>query len=168
VTQFPVNPHRQDPYKQFKFRVRWEGRYVAGISKITGLVRNTDVVSWRCAGETNVIRKLPGLTSFEPITLERGITHDSDFEEWANQVWDLGATPGSEMSLKNYRKDIAIELYNEAGQLAIAYMVYRCWPSEYVALPELDGNSACVAIESITLEHEGWERDLEVTEPVET
>jgi phage tail-like protein len=168
LTQFPVNPHRKDPYKQFKFRVRWDGRHVAGISKITGLIRKTDVVIHREGGDPNTSHKSPGLTSFEPITLERGITHDTEFEDWVTKVWNLGAAFGNEMSLKDFRKDIMIELYNEAGQLVIAYKVFRCWPSEYVALPELDGNNACVAIESITLENEGWERDLEVTEPVET
>ena len=112
-------------------------------------------------------RKSPGRTEFEPITLERGITHDAEFEKWASKVWHLGAGLGAESSLKDFRKDIVIELYNEAGQLVIAYKVFRCWVSEYQALPDLDANASAVAIEQIKLENEGWERDLSVVEPAE-
>jgi phage tail-like protein len=74
---------------------------------------------------------------------------------------------GQEVSLKDFRKDITIELYNEAGQKVIAYNVYRCWVSEYQSLPELDANGNAVAIQSITLQNEGWERDVSVAEPTE-
>ncbi len=167
MTQFTVNPHRFDPYKEFKFRVKWDGKYVAGISKVSALKRTTEVIDYREGGEPSAIRKLPGLTKFEPITLERGVTHDPEFEQWANKVWQFGAALGSESSLKDFRKDITIELYNEAGQLVIAYKVHRCWVSEFQALPELDANTSSVAIQSITLQNEGWERDLSVQEPVE-
>ena len=167
MIEFAVNTHRMDPYKQFKFRVKWEGRYVAGVSRVSGLVRKTQVITFRDATESSSARKLPGITTYEPITLERGVTHDTEFENWVNKVWKLGAPLGKEVSLKDFRKDIVIELFNEAGQLVIAYNVHRCWPSEYQALPELDGNRACVALESITLQHEGWERDREVKEPEE-
>jgi len=168
MTSFPVNPHRFDPYKQFKFRVKWEGRYVAGVSRVSPLTRRTDVITHREGGEPSTQRSSPGLTRFEPITLERGRTHDIDFEQWANKVWNLGSKPGSEVSLRDFRRDITIELYNEAGQLAMAFNVFRCWPSEYVALGELDADEGVVAFESLTLEHEGWERDYEVAEPQET
>ena len=167
MAQFTVNPDRKDPYKQFKFRVRWDGRHVAGISKVSGLIRRTEVVTHREGGNPSTVRKSPGQTTYETIVLERGVTHDTEFEQWVNKVWNYGAAPGNEVSLKDFRKDIMIELFNEAGQLAIAYRVYRCWPSEYMALPELEGNSTSVAIESITLQHEGWERDIDVTEPTE-
>lgn len=165
--QFPVNPHRFDPYKNFKFRVKWEGRYVAGVSKISALSRHTDVFYHREGGDPSVTRHSPGHTRFDPITLERGITHDHEFEQWANKVWNFGGSLGQEVSLKDFRKDIIIELLNEAGQVVMAYKVFRCWVSDFVALPELDANSQTVAIESITLVHEGWDRDLEVTEPEE-
>ena len=167
MTSFSVNPQRFDPYKQFKFRVRWDGRYVAGVSRVTPLRRRTQVATYREGGDPNVQRKSPGVTSFDPITLERGRTHDVEFEQWANKVWNLGAGPGTEVSLKDFRKDMTIELFNEAGQKVMAFNVFRCWPSEYVALGELEANEGAVAFESLTLEHEGWERDYEVTEPEE-
>jgi phage tail-like protein len=167
MAQFTVNPNRFDPYKNFKFRVKWDGRYVAGVSHISALRRSTEVVEHREGGDPSSTRKSPGLTRFEPITLERGVTHDLEFERWANKVWTLGAGLGSEVSLKDFRKDILIELYNEAGQLVIAYKVFRCWVSVYQALPDLDAHTSMTAIESITLENEGWERDLEVKEPEE-
>lgn len=168
MAQFTVNPHRCDPYKDFKFRVKWDGSYVAGVSRISGLKRTTEVVNYREGSAPSVVRRLPGQTTYEPIVLERGRTHDIEFEQWANKVWNLNSNLGSEVSLKDFRKDIVIQLLNEAGQVVMAFMVYRCWPSEYVALGELDANGgSCVAVESITLQHEGWQRDQEVTEPVE-
>lgn len=168
MAQFSVNPTRVDPYKQFKFRVKWDGRYVAGVSKVSTLKRTTEVVTHREGGAPSSVHKAPGQTHYEPIVLERGRTHDTEFEKWADKVWNFGSGTGAEVSLKDFRKDIILELYNEAGQLVMAFRIYRCWPSEYVVLGELDSNgSACVAIESITLQHEGWERDHEVPEPVE-
>jgi phage tail-like protein len=164
---FPVNPHRFDPYKEFKFRVKWDGKYVAGVSKVSALKRTTAVIEHREGGDPSTTRKSPGITKFEPITLERGITHDPDFEQWANKVWNFGAGLGNEVSLKDFRKDITIELYNEAGQLVIAYKVFRCWVSEFQALPDLDANVSAVAIQVIKLENEGWERDTSIQEPVE-
>jgi phage tail-like protein len=167
MAQFTVNPHRFDPYKDFKFRVKWDGRYVAGISKVSPLVRKTEVVIHREGGDPSTSRKSPGRTEYAPIELERGVTHDLEFEKWANKVWNFGAGLGAEVSLKDFRKDIILELYNEAGQLVMAYKIYRCWVSECQALPELDANGAAVAIQKITLENEGWERDYEVKEPTE-
>jgi phage tail-like protein len=164
---FSVNPQRFDPYKNFKFRVRWDGRFVAGVSKVSGLSRTTEVVEHRSGGDPSTSRKSPGRSSFEAITLERGVTHDLEFERWANKVWNFGAGSGSEVSLADFRKEIIVELYNEAGQKAIAYKVFRCWVSEYKPLPDLDANANAVAIQSIKLENEGWERDLDVAEPAE-
>jgi phage tail-like protein len=164
---FSVNPHRQDPYKQFKFRVLWDGRAVAGVSRISPLTRSTEVIRFRAGAEPNVQRRLPGTTTYEPITLERGRAHDVEFERWANKVWNLGANAGSEVSLADFRKDITIELHNEAGQTVMAFQVFRCWPSEYVGLSELHANADSVAFESLKLEHEGWERDQAVVEPQE-
>jgi phage tail-like protein len=167
MAQFSVNPQRFDPYKNFKFRVKWDGRYVAGISKVSALKRSTEVVEHREGGDPSTSRKSPGRTKFEAITLERGVTHDVEFERWANKVWNFGSGLGAEVSLKDFRKDIIIEFYNEAGQLALTYKVFRCWASEFQALPDLDANANAVAIQSLKLENEGWERDLDVTEPTE-
>ena len=167
MAQFSVNPQRFDPYKNFKFRVKWDGRYVAGISKVTALKRTTESVKHREGGDPSTSRKSPGRTEYDAITLERGVTHDLEFEQWARKVWNFGAGPGSEVSLKDFRKDIIIDIFNEAGQKALSYKVYRCWVSEYQALPDFDANANAVAIQHIKLENEGWERDTEVPEPAE-
>jgi len=167
MAQFSVNATRFDPYKSYKFRVKWDGRYVAGISKVSALKRTTDVVKFREGGDPSTEKKSPGQTKYEAITLERGVTHDKDFEQWSNKIWNYGSGLGAEVSLKDFRKDIIIEVYNEAGQVVIAYKIYRCWVSEYQALPALDASGNAVAIQTLKLENEGWERDYEVTEPSE-
>jgi phage tail-like protein len=167
MAEFSVNPHRFDPYKNFKFRVKWDGRHVAGVSKVGMLKRTTEVVKHREGGDPSTTRKSPGRTEYDAITLDRGVTHDTEFEKWANKVWNFGSGLGKEVSLKDFRKDIIIEMYNEAGQLAIAYKVYRCWVSEFQAQPDLDANANAVAIQHIKLENEGFERDYAVTEPKE-
>jgi phage tail-like protein len=167
MAEFTVNATRFDPYKNFKFRVKWDGRYVAGISKVGALKRTTEVVKHRSGGDPSSSRKSPGRSEYEAIVLSRGVTHDVDFEQWANKVWNYGSGLGAETSLKDFRKDVIIEMYNEAGQLVIAYKVYRCWVSEFEALPELDANANAVAIQTIKLENEGWERDYDVSEPTE-
>jgi phage tail-like protein len=167
MAQFTVNTARVDPYKNFKFRLKWDGHYVAGLSKCSALKRTTEVVEHREGGDPSTSHKSPGRTKYEAITLERGVTHDTDFEAWASKVWNFGAGLGAEVSLKDFRKELIIEIYNEAGQLAIAYKVYRAWVSEFQALPDLDANANAVAIQHIKLENEGWERDADVTEPSE-
>jgi len=167
MAEFTVNPTRFDPYANFKFRVKWDGRYVAGISKVSSLKRTTEVVEHREGGDPSTSRKSPGRSKFEAITLERGVTHDTEFEKWANKVWNFDAGLGSEVSLRDFRKDLIIELYNEAGQLAISYKVFRAWVSEFQSLPDLDANANAVAIQTIKLENEGWERDYDVVEPAE-
>ena len=169
MAQFTVNAERFDPYKNFKFRVFWEGQTdpVAGISKVSAFTRTTEVVTHREGGDPSSSRKSPGRTEYEAITLERGVTHDVEFEQWANKVWNYGSGLGSEVSLKAFRRNVIIEAYNEAGQLTIRYKIYRCWVSEYQAMAELDANANAVLIQHIKLENEGWERDYEVAEPEE-
>ena len=167
MAQFSVNPQRFDPYKNFKFRVKWDGRYVVGVSKMSVLKRTTESVKHREGGDPSSSRKSPGRTEYDAVTLERGVTHDTEFEKWANKVWNFGSGLGAETSLKDFRKDLVIEVYNEAGQLAIAYKLFRAWVSEYQALPEMDANANAVAIQTLKLENEGWERDYEVGEPSE-
>src|SRR4026207_1851978 len=167
MAQFNVNTTRFDPYKNFKFRVKWDGNYVAGVSKVGSLKRTTEVVKHRDGGDPSSSRKSPGRSEYEAISLERGVTHDKSLEQWANKVWNFGSGLGAEVSLLDFRKDIIIEAYNEAGQLMIAYKVYRCWVSEYQSLPDLDANANAIAIQTIKLENEGWERDTDVTEPAE-
>lgn len=167
MAEFSVNATRFDPYKNFKFQIKWDGRYVAGVSKVGALKRTTEVVNHRVGGDPSSDRKSPGRTQYEAITLERGVTHDPEFEAWASKVWNFGEGLGSEVSLRDFRKDIIIDVFNEAGQKVISYNVFRCWVSEFQALPELDANANAVAIETIKLENEGWQRDVAVTEPTE-
>lgn len=166
MAQFSVNTHRFDPYKNFKFRVRWDGEYVAGVSKVSALKRSTEVVSHREGGDPSTQRHSPGASKFEPVTLERGVTHDPEFREWANKVYSTDGD--SAISLKEFRKDLIIELLNEQGNVAKAYKIYRCWPSEYEAMAELDANANAVLIERLVLQNEGWEEDKERAEPTET
>jgi phage tail-like protein len=168
LPEFPTNPHRLVPYSNFKFRIKWDGKYVAGLSKMSALKRTVPVIKHRVGADPSTTRLSPGNpVEFSPITLERGVTHDLEFEKWANKVWNFGSNPGSEVSLKDFRKDILIEVYNEAGQKALAYKVFRCWVSEYQALPDFDANGSGVAIQHIVLQNEGYQRDESVTEPVE-
>jgi len=168
-TTFTVNTWRWDPYKNFKFLVKWgtPAKPVAGVSKVSALKRTTEVVEHREGGDPSSSRKSPGRTKYDPITLERGVTHDKEFEQWANKVWNYGSGLGAEVSLKDFRKDIIIEVYNEAGQLAVAYKIFRCWVSEFQATSDLDANQNAVLIQHIKLENEGWVRDYELNEPTE-
>jgi phage tail-like protein len=167
MAQFTVNAQRFDPYKNFKFRLKWDGKYVAGVSKCSALKRTTEVVKHREGGDPSSSKKSPGRTEYEAVTIERGVTHDVEFELWAGKVWQVGAGLGAEVSLKDFRKDIILEVYNEAGQLAITYNIFRCWVSEYQAVADFDGNANAVLLQHLKLENEGWQRDLSVTEPTE-
>jgi phage tail-like protein len=167
MPQFTVNPDRFDPYRNFKFRLRWDNKWIAGISKVTGMKRSTKVVEHREGGDPSTSRKMPGRTEFEAITLERGLTHDMDFVRWANKVWNYGAGAGKESSLADFRKDISIYVYNDAGQAALVYNVYRCWVSEFTILPDLDANGEAVALQTMQLQNEGWEQDFDEREPKE-
>jgi len=166
MAQFNVNTHRFDPYKNFKFRIKWDGRYVAGVSKVSALKRTTEPVTHREGGDPSTARVSPSVVKFDPVTLERGVTHDPEFENWANLVYSTDGDAA--ISLRNFRKDLIFELLNEQGTVAKAYKIYRCWVSEYQAIPEVDANANAVAIESMVLQNEGWERDLAVSEPTET
>jgi len=167
MPQFTVNSYRFDPYRNFKFRVVVDGAPVAGLNKCSALRKTTETTEWRTGGDASHSRILPGKTSYEAITLEQGVTHDTSFEEWANLVNNYEGDAA--MSLRSFRKDqIRIEVQNLQGNLAIAYNVYRCWVSEYQALPELDASGNAVMIRTLKVENEGWERDTSVTEPTET
>lgn len=164
---FPVNAHRHDPYRTFKFQIVIDGRPVAGLKKMGALKRKTEAIKWRASGDPSKERILPGGTSYEPVTLEQGLSHDPVFENWATLVNNIEGDAG--MSLKNFRKDIVINVLNLQGQVAISYKLLRAWVSEYQALPEMDaGAMNAVGIQTITLQHEGWQRDTAVGEPVET
>lgn len=166
MPQFNVNPHRLDPYKNFKFQVSWDGRPVAGLSKMSALKRTTEVIEWREAGGPSLVRKLPGRTKCEPITLEAGLTHDTQFMEWADQTNNLDGDAA--MSLRSYRKDVTIAVLNLQGTPVMAFNLRRAWVSEFQALPEMDANANAVAIQTLKLEFEGFDVDEAVTEPAES
>ena len=166
MAMFNVNTHRRDPYRNFKFRVKWDGKYIPGISRISPLERITEAVVYRDGGDTSSFRSAPGTTSFEPVVLERGLSHDTSFEEWADKIFSVKGDSG--VSLKDYRKDIMIDLFNLQGVKVMSFIVYRCWVSEYQPLSELDANNCRIAVEKLVLQHEGWARDTEVVEPQET
>ena len=165
-TQFVVNSLRYDPYKNFRFRVKIAGKVVAGVSKVSALKQTTEPIAHREGGDPSYQRLTPSIWKFEPITLERGVTYDLDFESWAELVWNIDGD--SATSLQNFRKQLTIELLDEQGTVAKAYNIYDCWVSEYQALPDLDSNAHAVAIEHMILQNEGWERDTSVTEPTQT
>ena len=166
MAKFTTNPQRYDPYRNFKFKIKIDNQYVAGLSKCSAIKKTTEMVEWREGGDPSTTHKLPGKTKYDAITLTAGVSHDTTFESWANLVNNFQGDAA--MSLKNFRKDIIIDVFNEAGQKALSYKVYRCWVSEYQALPELDASANAVMIQTIKLENEGWERDTSVTEPQET
>lgn len=164
---FPVNTHRHDPYRTFKFQVVIDGKVVAGLKKMGALKKKTTPVKWRASNDPSHERVMPGGTTYDPVTLEQGLTHDPVFETWANLVNNIQGDAG--MSLKNFRKDIIINVLNLQGKVAISYKLYRAWVSDYQALPDLDaGNMNTIGIQTITLQHEGWERDTSVPEPAES
>ena len=168
MAQFTVNPQRFDPLKNFKFLVYWDGKLVAGVSKVSGLKKTTEVVKHREGGDPSTTRKSPGKTDYDAVTFERGLTYALEFEQWANKVWNFGSKLGSEVSLKDFRKEVRLVVLNEAGQVAMAYNIHRCWVSEFQAQSDLDANgTGAVIIQHIKLENEGWERDFSVAEPAE-
>jgi len=162
MAESTAHPQRFDPYKNFEFRVKWDGHYVAGVSKVSGLKRATEVVEQREDDDPGTIHKGPGCSEYEAITLERGVTYDPDFGAWA-----ANSAPGGQVSLAGFRKDLILDVFNEAGQLAISYHINRCWVSEYRALPDLDANADAVAIQHLKIENEGWYPDVSVMEPTE-
>ena len=166
MAKFTVNAQRYDPYRNFKFRIKVDNVYVAGLSKCTALKKTTEMVEWREGGDPSTTHKLPGKTKYEPVTLTAGVTHDTTFEDWANLVNNFQGDAA--MSLKNFRKNITIDVFNEADQKVLSYNLFRCWVSEYEALPDLDASANAVMIQTIKLENEGWERDKSVAEPTET
>ncbi len=164
--QFAVNSHRFEPYKNFKFRVKWDGRYVAGVSKCGALKRVTEAVAYREGGDLSSQRNTPGQTTYDAVALERGVTYDTEFEKWANMVYSTESD--ASVSLKDYKKLITIELLNLQGKVVKSYKLHNAWVTEYQALPELDASASAYAIELLTIQYEGWERDEAVVEEMET
>jgi phage tail-like protein len=156
-----------NPYLTYNFRIKWDGSFVAAVTHVSGLSRQTQVVSFHAGGQSQSAFKIPGQTDYQPIKLERGITTDTVFEQWANKMWFYPNTSqlGNEVSLKDFRKPMQLEVYNQAGVAVLRYNIYNCWPSEYTALPDLNSEANAVALASMTIEHEGWDRDLTLQPP---
>ncbi len=162
MARMTAQTNRFDPYRNFRFRVKWDGQYVAGLTKMGALKRTTEMVEFREAGENIVSRKLPGKSSYQGVSLEAGVTYDTAFEDWANLVNDFASH--SITTLGEFRKNITVDVFNEAGVKALSYNLYRAWVSEYQALPDLDASANAVAITTIKLEFEWFERDAAVVE----
>jgi len=157
------NPvYGQETDVQVHFRVKWDGKVIPGITQVSGLRRVTEAIEHRSGGDPSVIRYSPGLSKYVPIVLKRPRTHDKEFEQWANKVWNLDSGLGTEVSLRDFRKDIIIEIYEDMGRVLMSFKVYRSWPSDYIALTDLDVDKETLAMEVLTLHHEGWERDYSV------
>ena len=165
MARFVVNAQRFDPYKNFKFRILWDDKPVMGVSKVGPLKRTTEVVKHRDGGDNSTDHKSPGRTSYDAITVERGLTHDPEFEAWANKVHPYAGDTA--MDLAAYKKNLTLEMMNEKGHVVYRYFLYDCWVSEYTAIPELNANANAVAIESLKIELEGWDRDKDTKEPNE-
>ena len=163
---FEKNAHRFDPYKNFKFRVLWDGKPVFGVSKVSALKRTTEVVKHRDGGDNSTDHKSPGRTTYDAITMERGLTHDPQFMAWADMVHPYAGDPA--MNLAGYKQELSLVMQNEKGQAVFRYFLHRCWVSEFTALPELNSNANALAIESLKMELEGWERDPATPEPDES
>ena len=131
--------------------------------------RTTEPIKHREGGDPTSSRKLPGHTEFDPIVLERGVAVNAlEFEKWANKVWSFAnSASGRETSLKDFRRDIVIDVYDETGQKAVSYHVFNCWVSEYQPISDLDANANAVLIQHIKLENEGWVRDVDLPAPAE-
>lgn len=165
MAQFTKNAHRIDPYKTYKFRILWDNKTVLGVNKVGPLKRTTNVVPYRSGGENSVEHKSPGRTTYDGLTLERGITHDTEFEAWANKVHPYAGDVA--MDLADYKKELTLEVLNEKGHVALRYHLHDCWVSDYTAVPALDASANAVAIESMKIELNGWERDVPTQEPDE-
>lgn len=163
---FEKNAKRFDPYKNFKFQIEWDGKAVLGVSKVSALKRTTEVVKHRDGGDNSTDHKSPGRTSYDAITLERGLTHDAEFEKWANKVHPYAGDAA--MDLAEYKKELTLVMKNEKGHAVYRYFLHDCWVSEYTAMPELNANANAVAIESLKIELEGWDRDPDTKEPKES
>ncbi|MGK5114712.1 MULTISPECIES: phage tail protein [unclassified Geodermatophilus] len=166
MARFTVNSTRFDPYLGFKFKIKWDGQYVAGLSKCGALKRTTEVTTWWEGGDSSGPHQIPGKSRYDAITMEAGVTLDTAFEDWANKVNNFRGDAA--MSLATFRKDISIEVFDHQGHKVLAYNVFRCWVSEYQALPQLDASTNAVMISTIKLENEGWVRDTSVVELPET
>jgi phage tail-like protein len=162
---FVKNAHRIDPYKNYKFRIKWDGKTVLGVSKVGALKRTTQVVPYRSGGENSSDHKTPGRTAYDGLTLERGVTHDPEFEAWADKVHPYAGDAA--MDLANYKKELVLEVLNEKGHVALRYFLHDCWVSEFTAVPALDANANAVAVEMVKIEMNGWERDKGTQEPDE-
>jgi phage tail-like protein len=163
---FNVNAHRIDPYKNFRFRVSWDGTLVAALSKMSAIKKTTEAIEWRAAADAGIVRKQPGRTKFEAVSFEQGLTHDRKFFEWANQVNNPVGEAAN--SLLAYRKTVRVEVLNMQGTPVMAFNLLRAWASEFQALPEMDANANAVAIQSLKVEYENFVLDEAVVEPAET
>ena len=153
----PPRASKFDPYRKFKFRIKIDGKVVAALTKCSALTVSVASTEFR-SGEMDAFKqKLPGQVTFEPITLEQGVTDDKTFELWATAMANYMGNKGadSEKTPDDFRKDLDIEIYNLNNERVKAYRVYNCWVSKYTAVPDLDAASSDVMIQTLELQNEG-------------
>ena len=156
---FTASVLKYDPYRKFKFLVKWDGAYVAGVHKVTALTKSVDAVDWRTGGDHNNTAKVPGLTKYEPITMERGLCADTRFIDWMKLVNTYQAAGGTTVeSVHTFRKDLIIEMYNLANEKVLSVSVFKAWPSK-LTVADFDAKANELAIEVLELQHEGWQID---------
>lgn len=169
-TEDPKTAQQLTPFPNFRFKVKWDvdGQYVyvAGLNRVSALSQSTKVIRHRDGGDPSTMHVAPGQTEYSPLTFERGVSYDTYFEAWANNVYDYKNSKAStgDTTSPDFRKTFILEVYNEAGQKVMAYTVYNAWVSELQFLSDLDANGeAAILIQSMTIQNEGWERDESVT-----
>lgn len=153
----PARASQFDPYRKFKFRIKFNNQPVAGLTKCSALTVSVESKEFRSGDMDSFKHKLPGMVSFEPITLEQGVTADKTFEAWATAMSNYLANQGAdaEKTPDDFRKDVDIEVYNLDNQMVKAYRVFQCWVSKYTAVPDLDAMSGDFMIQTLVLENEG-------------
>lgn len=138
---------RNDPYRNFRFRIEVEGIQQAGFSEVSGFDASLDVVEYREGNQVITPRKLPGLAKYGNITLKWGVTDSMDLYNWISDC----------IQGKVSRKTITIIAINEAGQDVATWQVIESWPTKYTA-PNFNATASEVAIDTLEMAHEGMTR----------
>lgn len=152
---------RHDPFRGFKFKVVIPGLTKAGFSKVSGLKEATEVTTYREGTDAVTSRKLPGLTEYDNVTLEQGLSKDNGFRDWRKQIVNLakeagadGTGPAGVAPPLAFRKTVTISLYDKAGTEVKQWQLREAWPAS-LEVADLDAMSSDVVIESLELAHEG-------------
>jgi phage tail-like protein len=138
---------RVDPYRNFSFLIEIDGITQAGFSDCTGFGASTDPIEYREGGENRTVRKLPGMTKYNNITLKWGITDSRELYDWYRDV----------VNGKIERKNGSIILLDLQGQEVLRWNFFNGWPSKWDG-PDFTAKGNDVAIETLEIANEGTER----------